>query len=107
MINTSLYLWGFITGVAAVVCEVVFRKYNGVGYLTLLPYITIPAIVINYGIFKLMTYSSHFLEAFIVFSFSTATLRILCSNVILHEPVTIQLFIAYTFLVAAQIIKGV
>jgi len=102
-----IYIWGFLSGVCAVFCEVVFRKYLGVSYIHLLPYIIIPAIGINYGIYKTMSYANHFLEAVIVFSFATATLRLLSATLILHEPLTIQMLVAYGLLVSAQFVRGI
>lgn len=101
-----VYIYGFLSAILAVMLETFFRSVKETSYLNLLPITLLPAVGINYCIYKMVIYAKTYLEAFIVFPFCTATLRLFVSFFILTEPVSSQILFAYGLIVLAQIIKA-
>ena len=98
------YLWGFIGSLLAIGMELLFRKHH-TGYANLLPYVVLPAMLMNYVIYKMVSSIDFYVNAFIIFSFCNLTLRILSSFLFLHEHLRPSIYVAYGFLVIAQVVR--
>ena len=72
-----IYFWGVIGGIIAVSIEALFTLR--LPYVKLLPFVIPAAVAINYTVYRIILASPSLVSAFIVFGFTTATLRVIAS----------------------------
>lgn len=99
-----VYFWSAIGGFIAIAIETVYRGTDK-SWLSLLPVIGVPALLINFCVYQSIKHSTSLLGAFIAFSFTTLTLRLLSSLLVLHDPISKGTWAAFGLMVIAQVLK--
>jgi len=101
------FLFAFIGAIAAVTAEWLYKQpfviENIWGHL----YLWLPIqFVIGYCVFRMVNLpGTNLLDAFVVFAFFTAFLRIIVSTSILHQTIPTQSWVAFGLLLAATCVK--
>ena len=100
-------LWGLGAAVPAVLAEYLYRTLPGPwwGYL----YLWLPIqMAIGYAVYRLVTIpQTSLLDAFVVFAFSTTTLRVFVTVALLHDTVRTGTWIALGLVIVARIVQSV
>ena len=97
-----IYLWGLGSSLLAVGMEGLFIRYT---YSTLFPFIVLPAIGINYCIYRLVQGAPNLVEALAVFALCNVVLRMGMSWG-MGQPISEATFIVAALLVAANFVKA-
>lgn len=100
-----IYLYALLSGGCAVLLESVFRSYPELGYWKLLPLVVPVEIVLGWGVWKIFTMAPYLLAGAVVFSFGTATMRVLSSYVFLNETPDLKTWLAFSLILGAQSVK--
>ena len=100
-------LWGLAAAIPAVLAEFLYRTLPGPwwGYL----YLWLPIqMAIGYAVYRLVTIpQTSLLDAFVVFAFSTTTMRIFVTVVLLHDTVRTGTWIALGLVTMARIVQSI
>lgn len=100
----TTWMWALFAAIAAVGAEGIFRAYPHLPYWRLVG-VSLPlAIAVNYGIYKLMIQADHFLSAVVLFSTSTALLRVLYSTALGEAP-HLATWAAFGMILAARFVE--
>ncbi len=95
------WAWALFAGVCAVSAEAVFRHYPYLPYVRLF-WISLPlALAVNYSVYRLMIISDNLLSGVVLFSTTTAILRVLYTAM-MGEAVAAATWIAFTMIVLAR-----
>lgn len=95
------WLWPWIGGGAAVLCEFYFRTHRQTPYLFQWPAVPL-TILINYAVYRIIVGSPTWLAGFVSFSSVTLLLRVALTVGILREAVDTRTWVALAFLAAAK-----
>lgn len=100
-----LQLWGLLAGATAVLNEYLYRTLPGPWHEYL--WIWVPTqLTISYAIYRLVTApGATLLDALVVFTFSTALVRVLVSLFVLRDDIAIYTWAAFGLLLLARIIQ--
>lgn len=108
---TGSYVIGFIygmgAGIAAVTAEYLYKQWDPVVPWFHGLHMWVPLqLGIGYCIYKLVNLpNTNLLDAFIVFAFCTALLRVVLATMILHQSIPVQSWIAFGLVFSATLIK--
>lgn len=102
------FAFGAVAGVAAVVAEWAYKQE----WATSVPWwhhlhLWLPLqLVIGYCIYRLVNLPGvNLLDAFVVFAFCTALLRIVTAIFLLHQHIPIQSWVAFALVLSAPLVK--
>jgi drug/metabolite transporter (DMT)-like permease len=102
-------VWGLAAALIAVLAEVLYRKMPDTSALAWLElvWLWIPLqLAIGFCVFRLLTSpGTTLLNAFVVFAFSTAFVRLLVSLFVLNEEVTRGAWAAFALLIVARFVQ--
>jgi hypothetical protein len=101
----NLYLWALFAGGCAVAAEVIFRTYAHLGFWRLECFVIFLQIGVGYGVYKIFTSVETFIIGAIIFPFGTMIMRLAAQIFIFHEIPSTKVFIAFGFIVAAQLVR--
>lgn len=100
-----VYIYAMACSIIVTGIELLFREYRGIPYMNILPVVLIPAVVVNYLVYKIIGESKYFLEAFVIFSMCNMTIRLILSLFVLKERASVGVLTAYALVVIANIIR--
>lgn len=95
------WVWPWIGGGAAVLCELYFRTHRTTPYLSQWPAIPLTFLV-NFAVYKIITGAPSWLAGFVAFSTVTLFLRILLTVGVLREAVSLRTWAALALLALAK-----
>jgi len=98
----SGYPFALMAGMLAVSLEYVYHKSPG--YASIFLYTAPFQMILGYLLYRLIHVSSGTMEAFVLFSGTTLTLRLLC-RLVSGQEISYHTWAAYGLIIAAQIIK--
>ena len=96
-----VWIWPWIGGGAAVLCELYFRTHRTTPYLYQWPAIPLTFLV-NYAVFRIITDAPSWLAGFVSFSTVTLLLRIALTVGVLREVVNGRTWLALALLALAK-----
>ena len=102
----TAFLFAFVGAVAAVTAEWLYKQPFIIDNIWGHIYLWLPIqLMIGYCVFRMANLSGNLLDAFVVFAFCTALLRVIVSLGILHQTVPTQSWVAFGLLLAATCVK--
>ena len=96
------YPFAFMAGVLAVSLEYIYLRASS--FASIFIYTAPFQIMLGYLLYRLIHVSSGTMEAFVLFSGTTLTLRLL-TRLVSGQEISLQTWIAYGLIVSAQIVK--
>jgi hypothetical protein len=100
----TIYGWSFVASAAAISAEVIFLHSKH--YMDTFPIPAILALIVNFGIWKMMEAGRSITTALVVFSLSNVILRILVA-LAQRKPLHWSTWTALGLLVAANVVKNI
>lgn len=95
-------LWGLFAALPAVAAEYLYRTLPGSWWSHLHLWVPLQ-LMIGYGVYRLVTIPhTSLIDAFVVFSFSTITLRVAISLFVLGDDVKLGTWVALALVVLAR-----
>ena len=98
-------MWGLFGGALAVGIEWAFRVHIADSYLALLPWLLLPAVGVNYAVFRLVQLNGNIVAATVVFGMATLACR-LGVTLLLGDRVGPGLWAAVGLMAMATLAKG-
>ena len=96
-----VYVWGLLGSLLALAMESLFARHP---YGALIPWIWVPAIALNYVVYRLVTGADSLIGAFIVFSVCNVAGRV-AITLSMGQPVSRGTWIAVVLLVLANVAR--
>ena len=100
--GVSAYLLAFLAGVMATFLELMYLRAQS--FVSILWFAIPVQTVMSYFLFRLIHASGGILEAFVLFSATTLTLR-LAIRLVSTQEISASLWVAYGLIVVAQVVK--
>jgi multidrug transporter EmrE-like cation transporter len=102
--ETQTYCWSAAAAVVAVAMEYFFRRGQWTWW-QMAPFLLLPAMFVNYAVYRVLRGSENLLTGFIVWSMASVASRTFVSLVLLRERVSKGSWAAFALLLAAQVVK--
>lgn len=98
-----IWLWSGLAALFAVSMEALFIRFT---YSTLLPWIIVPAVGINYCIYRIVQLSDNLIEALAAFALANVFLRMGVSAA-MHQVVTRATWLTASLILLANLVKAI
>ena len=97
--------WGFLAAILAIGTEYLYRTLPGAWLSHLYAWVPLQ-LGIGYCVYRLVTTpNTSLVDAFIVWAFSTASLRLFVSLVLLHDTIHAGTWVAFGLVLGARVVQ--